>query len=55
MLIIEFFDDVEAGLVPEPAKLFSLDFEEGELDEHEVQNDAERILIIENAKRFLLG
>ena len=46
---------VQAGLVPDPAKLFNLEFEEGELDEHEVQNDADRILVIENAKRLLLG
>jgi hypothetical protein len=53
--ILEFFDDVQAGLVPDPAKVFNLDFEEGELDEHEVLNDADRILIIENAKRLSLG
>ena len=52
--ISEFFDDLQAGLVPNPAKLFSLDFEDGELDEQEVQNDADRILVIENAKRLLL-
>ena len=53
--ILEFFDDLQAGLVPDPAKLFSPQFEEGELDEHDVQNDADRILVIENAKRLLLG
>ncbi len=53
--ILEFFDEVQAGLVPDPAKLFNLDSEEGELEEHEVQNDADRILVIENAKRLLLG
>jgi len=53
--ILGFFDDVQAELVVDPAKVFNLDFEEGELDEHDVQNDADRILVIENAKRLLLG
>jgi hypothetical protein len=53
--ILEFFDDLQAGLVVDPAKLFSPQLKEGELDEHEAQNDADRILVIENAKRLLLG
>jgi|ERR1051326_2387121 hypothetical protein len=32
--VVEIFDDVQAGLVPDPAKLFNLDFEEVELDEN---------------------
>src|ERR1044071_4143607 len=39
--ILEFFDDLQAGLVPDPAKVFNMNFEAGELDEHEVQNDAD--------------
>jgi hypothetical protein len=54
--ISEFFDDLQAGRVTDPAKLFSPEeFDEGELDEHEVLNDADQILIIENAKRLLLS
>jgi len=54
--ISEFFDDLQAGRVADPAKLFSGDvLDEGELDEHEVLNDADQILLIENARRLLLS
>ena len=54
--IIEFFDDLQAGRVANPAKAFSSDeFDTGELDEHEVLNDADQILLVENAKRLLLN
>ena len=54
--ISEFFDDLQAGRVANPAKAFSSDdFDTGELDEHEVLNDADQILLVENAKRLLLN
>ena len=54
--ITQFFDDLQAGRVANSAKLFNLDeFDEGELDEHEVLNDADQILTIENAKLLLLS
>jgi len=54
--ITKFFDDLQAGFVVDPAKLFNGDqFDGEELDEHEVLNDADRILAIENAMRLLLS
>jgi hypothetical protein len=42
--------------VVDPCKLFSGDqFDGAELDEHEVLNDVDQILAIENAKRLLLS
>jgi hypothetical protein len=47
-----FFDDLQVGQVADPAKLFTGDeFDEVGLDEHDVLNDADQILAIENAKR----
>ena len=51
----DFFDDLQSGRVPDPAKLLSTDeFEDREIDEFETVNEADKILIIENAKRLLL-
>jgi hypothetical protein len=42
--------------VANPVKAFSSDkFDEGELDEYEVLNDADQILLIENAKLLPLN
>jgi hypothetical protein len=49
-----FFDDLQSGRIPDPAKLMSGDeFAERELDEFETVNEADQILVIENAKRLL--
>ncbi|MBI2950279.1 MAG: hypothetical protein HYY23_21820 [Verrucomicrobia bacterium] len=54
--IVEFFEDLQAGKVPDPAKIFrGDDSDEEKLSEHEVLDDADKILIIENAKALLLG
>jgi len=54
--ISKVFDDLQARRVANPANAFSSDeFDAGELDEHEVLNDADQILLIENAKRLLLN
>ena len=52
--IVELFDDLQAGAVPDPVKIFRGDIDDEELDEHDVQYDAEKILLIENAKALLL-
>lgn len=56
--IVELFDDLQAGQVPDPSKIFSgrdNDVDDRELDEHEVLYDAEKILLIENAKALMLS
>lgn len=54
--IVEFFDDLQAGEVPDPEKIFrGDDSDEEELSEHEVLNDAGKILLVENAKALLLN
>ena len=54
--ISKFFDDLDSSQAADPAKVFSLrTFDEGELDEFETVNEADQILMIENAKRLLLN
>jgi hypothetical protein len=46
---------LEAGQVPDPAKLLNGGDSDGaEIDENAVVRDAEKILLVENAKRLLL-
>lgn len=53
--IEKFFDDLRAGDIPDPANLFAGDdLEEEELDEHEVQDEADQIVLVENAKALIL-
>ena len=53
--IVTFFDDAQAGRVVDPAKIFNgRAVEDDELDESDVLYDAEKLLLIENAKRLLL-
>lgn len=53
--IVPFFAALEAGEVPDPAKLLNgVDSDETEIDEDEILRDAEKILLIQNAKRLLL-
>jgi hypothetical protein len=52
--IVEFFDDLAAGSVPDPVKMFRGDIPDNELDEFQVQYDAEKLLLVENAKALLL-
>lgn len=53
--ILACFEDLEAGRVFDPAQAFNgRDPEEVGPDEHDVLRDAEKILLIENAKRLLL-
>jgi hypothetical protein len=53
--IVALFDDLQAGLVPDPAKIFDGRDEDDEpLDETDVLYDANKILLIENAKALLL-
>jgi hypothetical protein len=55
--IVELFDNLQAGQVPDPSKIFNGrgdDANEEGLDEHEVLYDAEKILLIQNAKALLL-
>jgi hypothetical protein len=51
-----YFDDAEAGRVPDPHKIFNgkLPGDENELDEAEILYDAEKILLLENARSLLL-
>jgi len=52
--IAAFFDDLDSGRVHDPAKLFNNRLRgEDDLDEAEVIDDAEKILLIENAKSLL--
>jgi len=53
--IAALFDDLPAGRVPDPTKIFNgRDAGDDQLDEHEVLYDANKILLIENAKALLL-
>ena len=56
--IEEFFDDLRNGQVPDPVKILdgrdANDPADVELDEFQVLNDADKILLAENAKRLLL-
>ncbi len=53
--IVSFFAALEAGQVPDPAKLLNGGDSDGaEIDENAVVRDAEKILLVENAKRLLL-
>ena len=53
--IVEFFQGAESGRVPDPVKMFNGGKpQDDELDEAGVIYDAEKILLIENAKRLLL-
>jgi len=53
--IVSFFAALEAGEVPDPAKLLNgVDSDETEIDEDAIVADAEKILLIQNAKRLLL-
>ncbi len=53
--IVSFFAASEAGEVPDPAKLLNgVDSDETEIDEDAIVRDAEKILLIQNAKRLLL-
>jgi hypothetical protein len=53
--IVALFDDLQAGRVPNPAKIFNgRDVDDEELDETEVLYDANKILLVENAKALLL-
>jgi hypothetical protein len=53
--IVSFFAALEAGQVPDPAKLLNGGDSDGtEIDENEIVHDAEKILLVENAKRLLL-
>ena len=52
--IVAFLDDLQAGLVPDPSKIFNGHEDGDELDENEVIYDADKILLIENAKALLL-
>jgi len=51
-----YFDDAEAGRVPDPHKIFNgkLPGDENELEEAEILYDADKILLLENARRLLL-
>lgn len=52
--IVEFFDDLQAGDIPDPAKLMNgREPGDEELDEFQVQHDADKILLAENAKALL--
>jgi hypothetical protein len=52
--IVAVLDDLQAGLVPDRSKIFNGHEDDDELDENEVLNDANKILLIENAKALLL-
>ena len=53
--IVALFDDLESGRVFDPSKaLNGRSDDEEDLDEYEVLYDAEKILLIENAKALLL-
>ena len=52
--IVALLDDLQAGLVPDPSKIFNGHEEGDELDEDDVIYDAKKILLIENAKVLLL-
>jgi hypothetical protein len=50
----ELFDDLAAGEVPDPAKIFTGEDSDEGLDERAVLDDAGKILLVENAKALLL-
>jgi hypothetical protein len=52
--IVALLDDLQADLVPDPSKIFNGHEDGDELDENDVLYDAEKILLIENAKALLL-
>jgi hypothetical protein len=52
--IVAFFDELAAGEVPDPVKIFRGDIDDDEIDENDVQYDADKILLVENAKALLL-
>ena len=52
--IVALLNDLQAGLVPDPSKIFNGRIDGDELDENDVLYDAEKILLIENAKALLL-
>jgi hypothetical protein len=53
--IVALFDDLQTGQVPDPTKIFNgRDADDDQLDENEVLYDANKILLIENAKALLL-
>ena len=52
--IVAFFEDADSGRVPDPARILNGRLPgQNDLDEAEVIYDAERILLIENAKSLL--
>jgi hypothetical protein len=53
--IVQVLDDLQKGRVPDPSKIMNgRDLDDDELDENDVMRDADKILLIENARRLLL-